>query len=474
MISFRSFALTVLAGFGVAGSPFVAAAAQSGSEPAASSLQFAATLYAIPADSATLTVAVTRTGNLGGAVAASFSTAGGTAVSGVNFEPVGGRLSWAVGESSTKSIVIAVKNVPGKTEVANFTLILFSPEGPAVIGPNSTATVTLTAVPLAGSIGAAARLLSYLAGLDKGSSRRVLSGQHADIWNADPASTTEPMDVVDPLVAATGENPSILGLVLNFATGSGAYDVGVTDTLARQWWSKGGVVMLSLYDNDPTFSYNRTGAPIGRPIPGWAFHSLTVKSSAAYRQWHSQLDTYAAALHTLTDSGNVVLFRPFIEINGDWNWYGAENPADFIAVWRDMHDYLENTKSVRNLLWIYDVNQDVGRYVSYFPGASFVDVVGMDIYNSHPTSDPANGSMYAQLVATGKPLIVPEIGLGYSAPARDTQFNPVIVDSIRSAYPHVVGFVVFNSSFAVCNQLDASVLMNDPWIVNLGNLPGGL
>jgi mannan endo-1,4-beta-mannosidase len=319
--------------------------------------------------------------------------------------------------------------------------------------------------------GPASRLLAYLRDLDRGDGRRVLSGQHADIWNADPWSTAQPMLVVDPLAPETGNNPSILGLVLNYATNSGAYEVSVSEALANLWWSKGGLVMLSLYDNDPTHSYNSTGAPIGRPIPAAAFHSLTDEYSAAYRQWHSQLDTYAAALHALTDSGRVALFRPFIEINGNWNWYGAEDPADFIAIWRDMHDYLTLTKGVRNLLWLYDVNQDVGRYLDYYPGASYVDLVGMDIYNPQPTSDPANATMYAGLRGTGKPLIIPEIGLGYAGPPDHTRDDRVIIDSIKGAYPDVVGFVVFNGSFAICNQNDAAALMNDPWVIDLAELP---
>lgn len=439
----------------------------------ASTLQLTATSYTVAANAGSMKLSVTRTGSTSSAVSVAYATASGTASAGTNYSSASGPLNWSANDNSTKTITVAISNSSSTTGNANFNVNLSAPSGGATLGPNSAATVTITPVnPSGGSApGGAASTLSYLSGLNQGSSRRVLSGQHADIWTADSNSTTEPMANVTPLVSQTGDTPAILALVLNYATNSYAYTVPVTNTLANNQWSKGGMVMLSLYSNDPTFSSNSSGQPGGQSVPSAAFHSLTDPSSAAYRQWHSQLDTYAAALHTLTDSGHVVLFRPFIEINGNWNWYGAENAADFIAVWKDMHDYLTITKGVKNLLWIYNVNQNVGSYMDYYPGSNYVDIVGMDLYQSSPVSAANAGSMYSQLVATGKPVIIPEIGLSASGPANYTQDDMVIINSIKTSLPNVVAFVAFNGGFSIGNQNNAAALMNDPWIVNASNLP---
>jgi mannan endo-1,4-beta-mannosidase len=376
---------------------------------------------------------------------------------------------------STKTFTIAITNASSMSGNANFNVNLSAPGGGAALGPNATATVTITPVAqTGGSGGNAAKVLSYLGGLNSGSSRRVLSGQHADIWTSDLNSTTQPMDNVNPLVSQTGDSPAILALVLNYATNSYAYNVPVTNTLAAQQWAKGGMVMLSIYSNDPTFSSNASGQPNGQSIPSSAFHSVATKGSAAYVQWHKQLDTYAAALHTLTDSGNVLILRPFIEINGNWNWYGGESATDFIAIWKDMHDYLTITKGVKGLLWLYNVNQDVGGYMSYYPGSAYVDIVGMDLYRADPVNAANSGNMYAQLVASGKPLIIPEIGLSANGPSNFTQDDMVIINSIRNSLPNVVGFVAFNGSWSIVNQNNASSLMNDPWIINVSNIPAGL
>jgi mannan endo-1,4-beta-mannosidase len=244
------------------------------------------------------------------------------------------------------------------------------------------------------------------------------------------------MSDVTPLVAETGQNPAILGVVMNYVGNSGAYDIGVANTIANQWWAQGGLVELSIYSDDPTFSDDPSGYPNGTSIPASAFHELTDTSSAAYKQWHSQLDTYATELHTLTDSGNVVMLRPFIELNGDWNWYGAQAPSDFIFVWQDMYDYLMKAKGLINVLWIYNVNANVGRYSDYYPGSSYVDVVGMDIYDSpgNYVADANNGGMYAFLVSTGKPLILPEVGLSSSTPGTDSIDNSQLMSLIQPRF----------------------------------------
>ena len=470
----RQAALVNVTGAGTVGTPVSVQYETSHGSAATTILQLAAPTYTVAADAGSLTVSVTHSNGTSAAASVSYETAPGTAVAGTNYSPSNGTLRWAANDSSNKSFIVPINNPASMTGNVTFTLRISAPDG-ATLGPNSSATVSIT--PASGgstAAGNAGKTLSYLSGLNKGNSGRVLSGQHADIWNADGNSVTQPMDVVTPLRSLTGQDPAILALVLNYATQSYAYTVDVTNTLANQWWAKGGMVMISLYSNDPTFSFNTTGAPVGQSIPAGAFHKLTDKTSAEYAQWHSQLDTYAAALHMLTDTGNVVLFRPFIELNGNWNWYGAENTADFIAVWRDMRDYMMNTKGLKNVLWIYNVNAQVGNYTAYYPGTSEVDIVGMDIYatGDQVVGAANSGGMYQALVATGKTLILPEIGLLTGGnPPKFSADNTDIINDIKSSLPNVVGFIVFNGPWSICNQNNASALMNDAWVVNASEIP---
>ena len=69
-----------------------------------------------------------------------------------------------------------------------------------------------------------------------------------------------------------------------------------------------------------------------------------------------ELDQLAAGLEELKEAGVVVIWRPFHEMNGDWFWWGAKPPAEFVKVWRHMFDYFTNTKQLDNLLWAYGPN----------------------------------------------------------------------------------------------------------------------
>ena len=55
-----------------------------------------------------LQLAVTRTGVINGAVSVGFATGNGTAIAGIDFTAVTGTLSWAAGDSSAKTIPVAV------------------------------------------------------------------------------------------------------------------------------------------------------------------------------------------------------------------------------------------------------------------------------------------------------------------------------------------------------------------------------
>jgi mannan endo-1,4-beta-mannosidase len=141
-----------------------------------------------------------------------------------------------------------------------------------------------------------------------------------------------------------------------------------------------------------------------------------------------------------------------------------------------MYTYLMVTKGLTNVLWIYNVNQNVGNYTAYYPGSNYVDIVGLDIYGtpSEFVSYGNAGNAYASLDALGKPMILPEVGLGDNAPSNYSVNDADIINDIRSSFPDFVGFVVFNGGWAISNQNNATGLMNDPWVVNLSGLPAGI
>lgn len=185
---------------------------------------------------------------------------------------------------------------------------------------------------------------------------------------------------------------------------------------------RGGLV--TLVDHMPNFvtrgdSWDRQGDTLSAILPGGAAHSEFV----AY------LDRLAAFLKNLDVDGRrvPVLFRPFHEMNGGWFWWG--DPADghrLIAIWRFAHEYLQARKGIRNVLWVWspniERNPSADRYMQYWPGADYVDVVGLDGYDNSQDPDPASQAFVGSFAAVSAiannaslPVAMTEIGFEYGS-----------------------------------------------------------
>jgi hypothetical protein len=97
-------------------------------------------------------------------------------------------------------------------------------------------------------------------------------------------------------------------------------------------------------------------------------------------------DAYIASwADQLKAVGTDVYLRPMHEMNGNWYaWSG--NPAAYVAAWRHLHDIFV-ARGATNASWVWVVNADdaptTNTMESYWPGAGYVDVLGMDGYNCY-------------------------------------------------------------------------------------------
>jgi hypothetical protein len=127
------------------GSPSSAIATITGDAVAAvGSLQLSASSYGIGQAAGTLSVTVNRTGGSSGAVSVTYATANGTAVAGTDYTASSGTLSWASGDTASKSFSVAVSNATPFSGSKAFTVELASPTGGATLSSPSSAGVTIT------------------------------------------------------------------------------------------------------------------------------------------------------------------------------------------------------------------------------------------------------------------------------------------------------------------------------------------
>jgi hypothetical protein len=109
-----------------------------------SSLQLSASSYTVSQSAGTATVTVMRTGVSSGAVGVAYATSNGTAVAGTDFTTASGTLSWASGDTTSKSFSIPIRNSAPFTGNKSFNVTLSGPSGGAALKSPSNASVSIS------------------------------------------------------------------------------------------------------------------------------------------------------------------------------------------------------------------------------------------------------------------------------------------------------------------------------------------
>jgi mannan endo-1,4-beta-mannosidase len=224
-------------------------------------------------------------------------------------------------------------------------------------------------------------------------------------------------------------------------------------------------------------------------IGGRNYEELFTPGTEPYKRWRATLSGIADGLQELRDAGVVVLWRPLHEVNGDFFWWSfGQNDERVRAehynrLWRDMFEYFSETRELNNLLWVFapnvQVNEIVKPVLHYYPGDDVVDIVGLDFYDNSLDGLNINNS-YSDLVSTGKPIGLTEIGpaFWFFAHPRGKWDTRMVVNTIREKYPEIRYFAywhgwssfMFKAKMGIVENAHAAEMLDDPWVVTLDNL----
>ncbi|AOS43239.1 Mannan endo-1,4-beta-mannosidase A and B precursor [Lacunisphaera limnophila] len=304
-------------------------------------------------------------------------------------------------------------------------------------------------------------ILSWFQQLSAGSELRLVSGQFAG-WSGS-ASIGE----LGRIHAATGRWPVMIGLdYCGWDKGEALLDVRQPNQLATAYWQAGGLVNLSWHAPNPS-------KPNGGGLKERGMDLATVLTpGATHDRWMKYLDAVAAGLQELQAAGVVVIWRPLHEMNGGWFWWGAQDPATFIAVWRHMFDYLTQTKKLHNLIWAYSPNHGQKPADAYYPGDAYVDLVGLDAYTDHINPDKIIG--FERYAGIRKPIGLTEYGPhGASKPPGDYDYRRLL-DGIEKNFPQLRHFLVWNEKWNPASNHFAREFYNDPRVLTRETMPPGL
>ena len=145
--------------------------------------------------------------------------------------------------------------------------------------------------------------------------------------------------------------------------------------------------------------------------------SVAAIAAGTYDAW---LKTYA---DSVGDFGHAVVIGFGHEMNGPWSTWGYRHvpPSTFVAAWRHIVT-LFRAEGADNVTWLWTIQADepgkTGPAADWWPGASYVNWVGIDGYYYRPSDNFASvfGTTIDQVRAfTGKPILLSETAVGPDA-----------------------------------------------------------
>ncbi len=325
----------------------------------------------------------------------------------------------------------------------------------------------------------------------------VLSGQNAGHGSeiANEENLMSYAATFGALREQTGKLPAVLGIDYEHDRIFTASELGEANKFLINHARNGGLVTInwapiSPWVNDESDVKGNPGDWQGtraKALGGRADYinlsELLDPATGAHKVWMKKLDRIAAALDQLQQAGVVVLWRPLQEMNGHWFWWGntrpMRDPAEYIAVWRHMHNYFSREKKLNNLLWVFSPNKSlrvssmVNRPALWaYPGNRFVDIVAGTLYsNSLEIPD------YNDFVKTGKPLGMAEYGA--DLPADGKLDTTLYAERLLNAFPRVAYWVSWHSyplgegkysRLSLVDNQKVKALLHNPLVLTLEDL----
>jgi hypothetical protein len=325
-------------------------------------------------------------------------------------------------------------------------------------------------------------LLQYLNGLKLRNEGVCLTGQAVSANAYPPNELANFQNLVVKLGTQTGHLPAILEYGSTRLSGA---QMTPTDrqTQLNEMFARNREGYLIFFTMRPS---NPTGVANNDPTntPGFYINDadqIVNPEGTYYTQYRQSLDYTSGFIRALEDSGIVVIFEPFNEFNGQWNWFGNMTPGNFVKLWKYTHDYFVKEKNFRNLLFHMEFSARITMLenipvAEYYPGDGYVDILGFDFYHDDPKGTYL--PVYNQLISYGKPVAMSEFGpdnreykkvndLPSSTMVNFRWDNMIQLDFTKTWYPKICFFMRWQADWAIVNQNNAKSFMEDAWWVNL-------
>ncbi|MFZ4764036.1 MAG: glycosyl hydrolase, partial [Roseimicrobium sp.] len=327
----------------------------------------------------------------------------------------------------------------------------------------------ITTDPLASN--ATRSLLYYLQTRGARKTGKRLSGQHAqDIASGDYSTFVAGLNTL-MTTAGYPSWVSVLGIAADGPSAEMPMQIQNSGPVGRAYMDAGGLVVLHFSPRNPWnlgFQGDHTSVNIA---------NLLTPGTVANTRMIGWMDSLAAEL-ALFGPNRPVIFRPFSEANGGWNWFGKLSQSEFIAMYRWFHDYFVNTKGLHNIIWTIEAH--IGAHQSsgvnsagvsmdyYWPGDDVIDLIGFSSY-VHNWVPGFDADAISRLHP--KAFAITEGGMPPTEDDVPNNYNSLYLNALDSYYPRSAFFIIWNSFpggsyISIKDNPNYLTLLTDPRVTN--------
>lgn len=205
-------------------------------------------------------------------------------------------------------------------------------------------------------------------------------------WNHKDDSSNIKSDVE----IVTGDFPAVFGFDLGWIEIAKEYNLDTVNfnhmkNLIIDAHKRGGIITISWHLDNPVSggsSWDKTTATTN-----------VLEGGDQYEKYELWINRAAEFIQSLEYNGEMIpiVFRPYHEMNGSWFWWGGDNTTteNYVKLWQEMVHLLRDKHNLHNILYAFSPNKfnEGQKYLDYYPGDDYVDILGMDIYDFNNSED---------------------------------------------------------------------------------------
>jgi mannan endo-1,4-beta-mannosidase len=244
-------------------------------------------------------------------------------------------------------------------------------------------------------------------------------------------------DFVDFIYQKTGKHPALAGydfLFLQFSPtpDNWSWVQNYNDiSAAKEQWAANGLVNYMWHWNVPNSKADWDKGVNEYNFDGYNFYcdktSFDIREAVKEGTWQhdfimKDIEEVAGYLQLLENENIPVIWRPLHEAagnydlygpNGAWFWWGRHGAEPCKQLWRLLYDQLVNVYGLDNLIWVWTVDVTKGaedKFLDWYPGDEYVDILGVDIYESNTNAKERQYQALVDLTKGKKLVTISECG----------------------------------------------------------------